>query len=86
VRLAVIRDAGEPRLIEESKGTPAGGDRRTFAATVEMGGSISGEHGLGRAKSGYLRHRWDERMLALHRDLKRVFDPDSLLNPEAKQL
>lgn len=47
----------------------------------EMGGSISAEHGLGLLKKPFLRYVRSEEEIALMRGLKRVFDPDGILNP-----
>jgi FAD/FMN-containing dehydrogenase/Fe-S oxidoreductase len=48
---------------------------------VEYGGSVSGEHGDGRARSGWNRKLYGERVFGLFQDLKDAFDPDGLLNP-----
>jgi len=48
---------------------------------VELGGSVSGEHGDGRARSQWNRKLYGEEIWALSRDLKTSFDPDWLLNP-----
>ncbi|HEY3864550.1 MAG TPA: FAD-linked oxidase C-terminal domain-containing protein [Solirubrobacteraceae bacterium] len=58
--------------------------RDLFELAVELGGSISGEHGLGTVKSGHLGVQWDTRALALHEGIKRLFDPKGLLNPGTK--
>ncbi len=55
-----------------------------FAAAVELGGTISGEHGVGLVKGGQLRRQWDPAAVGLHEALKRLFDPDDLLNPGKK--
>ena len=55
-----------------------------FALAVELGGSISGEHGIGSVKSGHLGRQWSPRALALHRELKDAFDPKGLFNPGKK--
>jgi FAD/FMN-containing dehydrogenase len=55
-----------------------------FAAAVEMGGTISGEHGIGLVKAGQLRRQWVPRALELHAELKALFDPKGLLNPGKK--
>ncbi|HWJ82387.1 MAG TPA: FAD-binding and (Fe-S)-binding domain-containing protein [Nocardioides sp.] len=47
----------------------------------EHGGSLSGEHGDGRARSELLPLMYDERSLALFRAVKHACDPDGLLNP-----
>jgi glycolate oxidase len=50
-------------------------------ATVDMGGSLTGEHGIGVSKAQYLGLEQSAELIALERDLKRVFDPKGLLNP-----
>ena len=50
-------------------------------ATVDLGGTLSGEHGIGVSKAQYLRLEQSEDLIALQRDIKRAFDPRDLLNP-----
>ncbi|MFH1738180.1 MAG: FAD-linked oxidase C-terminal domain-containing protein [bacterium] len=52
-----------------------------FKRTVDLGGSISGEHGIGITKAEFLPLEWGERELGLIRDVKKVFDPLDVLNP-----
>ncbi|MEZ4220143.1 MAG: FAD-linked oxidase C-terminal domain-containing protein [Polyangiaceae bacterium] len=52
-----------------------------FRAVVELGGTLSGEHGIGILKAPYLGLEQSAELIALQRDLKRVFDPAGLLNP-----
>jgi FAD/FMN-containing dehydrogenase len=52
--------------------------------TVRLGGSVSGEHGLGLIKRGRLARQWSPRALDLHEQIKQVFDPKNLLNPGKK--
>ncbi|MCA9666123.1 MAG: FAD-binding protein [Myxococcales bacterium] len=52
-----------------------------FGATLELGGTLSGEHGVGLSKRPYLHLEQPPAHIALQRELKRVFDPDGLLNP-----
>ena len=56
-----------------------------FALAVRLGGSISGEHGVGWVKRGQLARQWSPQALALHAKIKRVFDPKGLLNPGKKE-
>jgi len=49
--------------------------------TAAHGGSLSGEHGDGRARSELLPLMYDDAALALFADVKRLFDPGNLLNP-----
>ena len=55
-----------------------------FDLAVRLGGSISGEHGLGWVKRNQLGRQWGPRALALHREIKAAFDPKGLLNPGKK--
>ncbi|WP_229074988.1 FAD-binding and (Fe-S)-binding domain-containing protein [Actinoplanes sp. DH11] len=47
----------------------------------EFGGSLSGEHGDGRARSELLPHMYSADAIALFRGIKHAFDPGNLLNP-----
>jgi len=59
-----------------------GGIMRTVLATgLELGGAISGEHGIGVSKRSYLAELEDPAKLALMRRIKAAFDPRSILNP-----
>ncbi|TKJ24815.1 FAD-binding and (Fe-S)-binding domain-containing protein [Blastococcus sp. CCUG 61487] len=51
------------------------------ALVASYGGSISGEHGDGRARSELLRHMYSPEVLALFGRVKALFDPDDVLNP-----
>ncbi|MDD3012478.1 MAG: FAD-linked oxidase C-terminal domain-containing protein [Candidatus Gastranaerophilales bacterium] len=53
-----------------------------FDAALRLGGSLSGEHGIGMTKSKYLKNALDERSIELMKSLKQVFDPKNLLNPD----
>jgi FAD/FMN-containing dehydrogenase len=55
-----------------------------LAMALRLGGTVSGEHGLGLVRSGWLARQWDERAAALHTEIKNVFDPKGLLNPGKK--
>ena len=55
-----------------------------FDLAIRLGGSVSGEHGVGLVKRGALLRQWEPAALALHEQIKRVFDPKGLLNPGKK--
>jgi len=52
-----------------------------FREVIAMGGTLSGEHGLGRAKARFLPLAHDPERLAAQRQLKALFDPAGILNP-----
>ncbi|MGY4711715.1 FAD-binding oxidoreductase [Mycolicibacterium sp. CBM1] len=52
-----------------------------FALGMSLGGAISGEHGVGRAKAHYFCELEDPAKLALMRRIKSSFDPAGILNP-----
>jgi glycolate oxidase len=52
-----------------------------FRDVVELGGTLSGEHGIGVLKAPYLHLEQPTALIQLQKDLKRVFDPRGLLNP-----
>jgi glycolate oxidase len=52
-----------------------------FRDVVRLGGTLSGEHGIGVTKAPYLGLEQSQDLMLLQRDLKRVFDPQGLLNP-----
>lgn len=54
---------------------------RVFAAAVELGGTLSGEHGIGVLKARWLRDELGDDSLELQRGIKGLFDPEGLLNP-----
>ncbi|TKX74089.1 FAD-binding oxidoreductase [Halorubrum sp. GN11_10-6_MGM] len=54
---------------------------RVTDAVVRLGGSVSGEHGDGRARTQWNRKLYGDELWGTFRDLKTAFDPDWLLNP-----
>lgn len=52
-----------------------------FRDTVELGGTLSGEHGIGLVKAPFLHLEQAPELIELQRQLKAVFDPRGLLNP-----
>ena len=49
---------------------------------VSLDGSISAEHGIGRAKAPYLHLQRNEEEIRLFREMKKAFDPKGILNPD----
>ncbi|MGQ9603821.1 MAG: FAD-binding oxidoreductase [bacterium] len=52
-----------------------------FSAVIEMGGSISGEHGIGIAKQQFLKKQVGEQGLNYLRAIRQAFDPRGFINP-----
>lgn len=52
-----------------------------FALTLSLGGTLSGEHGIGLAKRDFMVQAIDAPTLATMRAIKAAFDPDGILNP-----
>jgi glycolate oxidase len=52
-----------------------------FLACLRLGGTLTGEHGVGILKRRWLRDELGDDQVDLQRELKRVFDPLNILNP-----
>ena len=54
--------------------------RALFQLVNTLGGTISGEHGIGLIQKSYIDIVFDETQLRLMREIKRTFDPNNILN------
>ena len=52
-----------------------------FSLVLALGGTLSGEHGVGREKRAYVGREIDSPTMALMQRIKRTFDPNGILNP-----
>lgn len=52
-----------------------------FAETIHLGGTLSGEHGIGTAKAPYIGMELSPEVIETMRSIKRIFDPNNILNP-----
>jgi len=52
-----------------------------FKETLRLGGTLSGEHGIGLAKQKYMELEVGQEGLQLMRQLKKAVDPNNILNP-----
>jgi glycolate oxidase len=52
-----------------------------FELVVEMGGTLSGEHGIGLSKAPFMHIAFNEAESQLFKDIKKAFDPNNILNP-----
>ena len=75
-----LLDPEQPEQVASSRSAVA----ELLATALEMGGSISGEHGLGTVKAGYLERQWGPGATAAHRAIKMALDPKGLFNPGKK--
>ncbi len=57
------------------------GIRELFELTVALGGTISGEHGIGYVQRSYMPIKYSDIHLELMRGIKKVFDPNGIMNP-----
>ena len=55
---------------------------KMYEKAEELGGLISGEHGIGYAKKDYLRKQFGDTPIGIMRGIKKVFDEKNILNPE----
>ena len=68
------RDADEMARVHEAL-------EEIVTKTLALGGTITGEHGVGLAKKAWLRRQVGEHSHDLMREVKRAWDPRHLLNP-----
>jgi len=55
--------------------------RQLFAHTIDLGGTLSGEHGVGSTKRDYIAMEQSEQVIEWQRRWKQMWDPSGLLNP-----
>ena len=55
--------------------------RALFELVKSLGGTISGEHGIGLIQKNFMHIVFDEANLSLMREIKKAFDPNNILNP-----
>ncbi len=72
----VMIDRKDPREAEEGEGAV----RDIFELTIKLGGTITGEHGVGITKAPYLSMELDKVTIDVMRRIKKVLDPKYILN------
>jgi glycolate oxidase len=78
LHLYVCRDALDDETWEARR---AQAMNRLYSLAKTMGGHVSGEHGIGHAKIAFLEESVGETQMSLMRGIKKVFDPEGILNP-----
>lgn len=70
-----LRDKKQRENFEKAK-------TELFKLAVSLGGTLSGEHGIGCQKAKFLPIALDKTSLKLMKEIKKIFDPKNILNPE----
>ncbi|HEY4721611.1 MAG TPA: FAD-linked oxidase C-terminal domain-containing protein, partial [Anaerolineae bacterium] len=78
----IICDRRDPEMMKRVEAA----SHAIFDAAIELGGVISGEHGIGLLKTAYLSKSIDPLALESMRAIKKVFDPNGIMNPGKKIL
>ena len=55
--------------------------REIFQLCIKLGGTISGEHGIGFVQKKYMDIPFEPSNLELQKKIKKIFDPNNILNP-----
>jgi glycolate oxidase len=55
--------------------------KEIFTLTVDLGGTISGEHGIGYVQKDYIDIAFSKKEIELQKQIKNIFDPNNILNP-----
>jgi glycolate dehydrogenase FAD-linked subunit len=72
------------REVADERRTAAEASNELFELALRLGGTISGEHGVGALKRSWLERRLGPKAAELHTAVKQAFDPQNLLNPGKK--
>ena len=77
VHTNVMVDGSDPKQVEIGYKAI----EEIFKMTIEIGGTLSGEHGIGLAKAPFMKMAFSEAEMELFRRIKAAFDPNNILNP-----
>ena len=77
IHINILIDPNMPDEVERAENAVSD----IFKETVNLCGTLSGEHGIGNTKSKYLSLEVKPRELKLMKDIKNLFDPNGILNP-----
>ncbi|MBF7049776.1 FAD-binding protein [Campylobacter volucris] len=73
----MVSDKNDSELVK--KGYEA--VEEVFKLTISLGGTLSGEHGIGLSKAPFMKLAFSEAEMELMRNIKKAFDPNNILNP-----
>ena len=75
MHILILKEDGEiPEYFDDLK-------KEIYENAVELGGTITGEHGVGKLRLDYLPIMYSERELDIMWKIKKAFDPNNILNP-----
>ncbi len=77
IHVNVMLDGSDPVQLENGHKAI----REIFQLVVDMGGTLSGEHGIGLSKAAFMDIAFTPAELKLFREIKQAFDPNNILNP-----
>ena len=77
IHVNVMVDGSDEKQLEEGHKAI----KEIFELVVDMGGTLSGEHGIGTSKAPFMNIAFNDVELALFADIKKAFDPNNILNP-----
>ena len=75
--LNIVLDADSPREVEEVRAF----NGRLIRRALALGGTCTGEHGIGLGKMGYLREEHGDAAVSVMRAIKQALDPEGRMNP-----
>jgi glycolate oxidase len=73
----MVKDKNDPKQMEDGHKAI----EEIFQMVTDLGGTLSGEHGIGTAKAPYMNIAFNEAEMTLFRNIKKAFDPNNILNP-----
>jgi glycolate oxidase len=77
IHVNIMLDRNNPSEVRQAQAAK----KRLFEKVLALGGTLSGEHGIGITKAPYLPLEFDDTSLEIMRGIKRAFDPLNILNP-----
>jgi glycolate oxidase len=73
----ILYDGYDPEQVKRMERATA----RLFQLAIDLGGTLTGEHGIGISKAPYMTLEHDSVAMEVMRDIKKTLDPNNILNP-----